>query len=516
MLGFIAGGASQCLRTPMKDLATDLSHKSSALSFEAVPHYTLTNVRALTKPTDPSVVTIVPIQAVGTQAFASTTIAYTVTSVVASQRAVVPSSDRLFLNDGPNAFADYGINTINGSTAAKTLEVGDVIVGTGTVAGSAGSGVTVYISQPFTPAKYDVFAIDGGPNNGDDYVVGPPLTGVNIFDVPLLNRALPAYVSGPSTPIEMSLSYGQSYLRFATPTPTTASRIRVSSPSSLFAAVDRYGTSPWFLLPTVPRGLQAGDLFFGYSSYYKTPSITATIDSVDTSLKVIGVSPELASNVTWQFSTQPPPFARLRMGVLNDYSTVKEKLDAWLARDVNQTSFFTNFNRFINPLLANDNPTAVQVGTAKNELLRFYAYLLATEAEAFGIDAALALDTILSLYTVQRVDAVDTLLRTFVEKGSDRANDLLLQGAFQTFFDLTVDGASYSGAFQEAVRDVARNDLPVRRVNRADAQTSRMISQTSSPDFEYTAASVSESVEGDASVDPPGTYGEPANYGRTD
>ena len=86
--------------------------------------------------------------------------------------------------------------------------------------------------------------------------------------------------------------------------------------------------------------------------------------------------------------------------------------------------------------------------------------------------------------------------------------------SFSAFFSLTADGASYAGAFQEAARDVARNDLPVRRFNRPETQSARVISQTQSPDFEYTAASVSESLQ-EEPVDPPGTFGEPSSFGKT-
>ena len=48
----------------------------------------------------------------------------------------------------------------------------------------------------------------------------------------------------------------------------------------------------------------------------------------------------------------------------------------------------------------------------------------------------------------ENVPQVDTLISSFVEKGSDKAVDVLLTGQFSVFFGLTEAGASYAGAFQ--------------------------------------------------------------------
>jgi hypothetical protein len=61
---------------------------------------------------------------------------------------------------------------------------------------------------------------------------------------------------------------------------------------------------------------------------------------------------------------------------------------------------------------------------------------------------------------------------------------------------------------------VAQNDLPVRKYNRSEAQTSQMQVQSQSPDYEYPANGVTESIPG-PQVDPPADAGEPSNYGTT-
>lgn len=510
MLGFVNGGASQCLRTQMVDLATDLTHKSQALTFDTLRIFTSEHVRAVSNPSDPTTITLAPTEVQGTQAFSGTTLTYTVTMVVEADDTVSPG-DIIVLRDGPNASAFFSISTINGAATPKTLAVGDVVVATGTVAGSSGSNTTAFVGPSSSPAKYDALTINGGPNNGD-YILTVSGAGASPLDLTFLNRILPVFASGPNA-VELDVSIGLTYLRFTSPSPTTQSRIQVTS--AFVTPIDEFGTSPWVLLPSIPRSLQAGDFLLTYSSDYKNADGVYNIDDVDTDLDVIKIDPEMPSNQSWQFTPQPPPFARLRVGVMNDFNNMKALLDAWLARDTNQDAWFVNFNRLVNPLLVNTNPTATQVGVAKNELLRFYALLLGSEATTLGSDPSLALDSILDTYTVEHVSPVDTLVKSFAEKGSDRANDILLAGQFQSFFGLTVDGASYSGAFQEATRNVARNDLPIRRINRSETQTSPMTGQTQSPDYEYTAASVNESVTGDNTVDPPQPFGEPSNFGKT-
>lgn len=507
--GFPSGLVSTCAPTSMDALAADITAKSAAITASVVADYDagLIAVRARTEPTNASQVTFASLETLGAVTFGAGTADYTVTSIVAGT--TTQTGDVLVLR---NSGIELVVNTINGlpATSPRQVVVGDVINGLGGP-GTSGTNVRAEFGPPVTAARYNIVDITGGPNNGR-YIIASP--GPSSLDVQLLGAALPLVQSG-TTYVEMVASFGSRRLQLASKLPTTQSRIQVTALDTLFSlAVDNYGTTPWFQLPSLPRGLQTGDVLEVHDTVYNTPSGEHIVGSVDTSLALLGISPEIGSSVTWQFTPQPPPFARLRAGTMNTFMSLKTQLDLWLARDVNQASFFTNFNRLVNPLLVNQSPTAVQVGTAVGELKRFYAYLQATAATAAGISTGQALDSILKTFVVEPVDAVDVLLRVFTEKGSDRATDFLLSGSFSAFFNLSVDGASYSGAFQEATRDVARNDLPVRRINRAETQSSRLISQAQSPDYEYTAASVSESVQADP-VDPPGTFGEPSNYGKT-
>jgi hypothetical protein len=198
----------------------------------------------------------------------------------------------------------------------------------------------------------------------------------------------------------------------------------------------------------------------------------------------------------------------------NDFNDVQAAMTTWLAEPVNQPLFFQNFNRLINPLLANSSPTAEQTGTAIAAVEELYAFVEAQAAVNLGEPPAQALDSIIQSFTIESVPPIDALIQSFVEKGSDAATDILLQGQFSTFFGLTVDQTSYAGAFQSATKAVAMNDLPVRKFNRPETQGSQLMSSAQSPDFEFSSNSVNETVPG-AQVDPPTDYGEPSNYGTT-
>jgi hypothetical protein len=124
------------------------------------------------------------------------------------------------------------------------------------------------------------------------------------------------------------------------------------------------------------------------------------------------------------------------------------------------------------------------------------------------------LDSIVDTFTIEHVSAVDTLIQSFIEKGSDRATDILLSGQFNAFFSLTSDEVSYAGALQSATRAVAMNDLPVSKYNRASNTTSPLTGQAQSPDYEFTGSDLNENLGG-AQVDPPQDAGQPSTYGLT-
>jgi hypothetical protein len=127
--------------------------------------------------------------------------------------------------------------------------------------------------------------------------------------------------------------------------------------------------------------------------------------------------------------------------------------------------------------LVNENPTDSLIGSAETQV----SYLQSSLS---------TLQSLLSSYIAQPVPEVDALLKSFKEKGSDRALDILLACRFTTFFGLTQDGLSYAGAAQDAVRQVASQDLPVRKTNRLASNKSQLRFSAESPDFEYDSSDV--------------------------
>lgn len=506
-LGFFNQMSAQCTRTTPDLVATDVNFKTQSVVASMGFQPSLVNVPARGDVLAPTQVTFSRTRATGSQSFVLTTLTYTVTALTLA--GTVVTGDVLVLRDGPNPGQWYTITTVNGLAVAtpQLLAVGDVVVATGTMTGLADPAVSVEIGPAVAAVKYDLLTVNSGPNNGQYFVKSQGLTPLDI----ILQLALPLPFTGV-TALDMVVSFGKVVLLLKSIKKTIESQVTVSGPSALLffssSPTTARGTTPWFQLPSVPRGLQGGDILETYLTDYKLPSASYTIAGI--SGRVIQVRPELPSETSWQFTVQPPPFARLRVGTLNDYSAVRTALRAWLELPVNQPAFFRNLNRLVNPLLVNTNPTAVQVGSALAQVRLLYSFLLATQAVAGGQPAAQALDNILGNFTVEPVTAVDSLLHSFIAKGSTRATDLLLSGQFSTFFSLTVDGASYAGAFQEAARAVAMTDLAVRSVNRAEVQRSRLLSQSVSPDFEYAANSVSESQVPDT----PQGFGEPSDFGK--
>jgi hypothetical protein len=518
-LGFANGLFSQCGKATPETVAADINSKTGLVS-AGTKVLTLAGpfTAARTDTTNPSLVVMMTAGASGTTTFIGPQVTFTVTAV--DVNGTVSVNDTMALRGGPSPGHGYVISTINGGTpTGHTLAVGDVIVAVGAFAGAGSVNVPVEFGPTLSPSKYQVITIDGGPNGGTYAVQGPGDTAIDV----LIQRTFVQVksVTSPTTaPLRMTASLGDNRLTLTSKNVTTASSVQVSGTAApLFFNPVPYvqlGSSSWFQLPSIPRNLQAGDVLEYFPTDYQNPANSYTIRQIVAGLTLIEVGPDangayIPNSAGWQFTVQPPPFARLRVGTKNNFTTVQASLAAWLANAVNQPQYLENLNRLINPLLVNTNPTADAVGTAVAALNQFYAYLTTAQATAILGTPAAALQSILQTYTVEQVQAVDALLKTFLAKGSDRAADLLLLGKFTDFFNLTQEQASYAGAFQAAARDVALNDLPVRKINRSEAVTARLLAQAPSPDFEFSANSIDETAG--PQVDPPTSFGAPSNFG---
>ena len=518
VLGFANGIFSGCTPTLPSQVADDINSKTQAITAYTTTKTFMGPTRAHTDLTNPNLVTFAMASGMSAVSFSGTMLTFVLTAVDLGSL-TVSTGDLLIIRSGAGVKTGGIIGQINGATAVgHALSVGDVLQAP-SVFGASDPSATFEIGPLFSCRAYQTLTIADGPNNGT-YVVDQ--AGDTLLDV-LLTQALPVVRQGVTTvPVSMTASLGTTALTLSSVDTTTASRLVLQGTAApLFFSTMPYvakGSSSWMKLPSVPRGLQAGDLLEYFSGHYQTASSVYTLQQVVREDRLIQVGPDahgsyIPNTASWQFSTQPPPFAKLHVGVANNFSIVQAALNAWLLNPVNQSLFLENYNRLVNPLLANQNPTAEEVDEAVVTMQQLYAFLTATAASALGQPLAQALDSIVQTYTISHVPAVDTMLKTFSEKGSDRAIDTLLQGQFSAFFAMGMDDTSYAGALQAATRDVARNDLPVRKIDRPDAQSSPLKASALSPDFEYTAASVSEGTT--LEVDPPLTgYGETSSYGQ--
>jgi hypothetical protein len=236
-----------------------------------------------------------------------------------------------------------------------------------------------------------------------------------------------------------------------------------------------YGRTNFLSIPTI-KGLAEGDLAEFYSSSLESPDRSSSIYQIFTD-KVIKLADSIASNVSWPLGPLSIlPFLMFKAAKVTDFTTFSEALASWVS-SINVKVFFDNLNGCIRPLLVNENPTDSLIGSAETQV----SYLQSSLS---------TLQSLLSSYIAQPVPEVDALLKSFKEKGSDRALDILLACRFTTFFGLTQDGLSYAGAAQDAVRQVASQDLPVRKTNRLASNKSQLRFSAESPDFEYDSSDV--------------------------
>ena len=512
-LGFANGQTATCRRSTADEVATDIASKVTNYLAAAVffPNSdAFTGLAAHSSATTPSLVTFARAGVTGNTTFVTTTLTFTVTVITLAGTWV--AGDVMALRTGPT-IAFYTITTVNGSApTGQAVAVGDVVVATGTVAGTPSTGVQAESGPALPGTKYDSINIEAGANKGTYYVLSQGASPIDI----LLQETLP--MSSPQ--VAMVADYGKMYVEFTSKNTTTASAVTISgTAAALFFTTppgSQVGSSQWFKLPSTPTTLQVGDLLEYYGTIYNSPDDQYEILAIGAN-NILQLDEPFPDGITVNFSTTiTVPFGRLRTGKLQEFVTFQLNVNAWLAGVVNASNFFTNMNAAINQVLVNGSPTPVQVNNALSPLNQLYGVLSIAGAAATNQPASGTIESVLDTYiaSAEVVPQVDTLISSFTEKGSDRAIDILLSGQFSMFFGLDIDGASYAGTFQAAARSVAMNDLPVRKVNRSEVTTGRILGQTASPDMEYTPSTISESLQGDQ-VTSIGTYGAPSNLGTT-
>ena len=318
----------------------------------------------------------------------------------------------------------------------------------------------------------------------------------------LLESGLPVPKNGALADV-FEVSFGRDYLQFNSLLTRTTSSVQLNNgatgigaeyffPALALPAHD-IGSTPYLKFGTFPAGAELGDFILLYETDYSQVSRQFTIMGVDQAFSVLKIANEIESSANINFNPNVvAPFGKIRVAQVADFASLKANLIAWLQAAEQQTQFFRNLARVLNPVLLNTRPTTAEVNTAANELRMLLAKLTKNGATFYGslsspvVVPANTLEFALSNYSSPVEPSVDALLVSFRDKGSDRAIDLLLEGQFAEFFGLDVTGTSYSGALMQKASALAMNDLPIRKSNRTNVTGQTTIGTIpNQPDFEY-------------------------------
>lgn len=486
-LGFPTGATFISRRTTATELVTDFNGKTSRGKAARI----LTPITAASlgrsKPDDVSAVVLYLFRGKGDVTASVNAISVVVTEGGLLASGVQPG-DTIVLRSGIDPDSIWTIT----STTDTTIDASGIITT------SSATELDIEIGPTLVSPAGRLLQIASGPNAGDFTVAS---SGPVPFDL-FIEGFLPVFKDGFTQPVFFSLSLCEETISISSKNATTASSITVNGFGALvLSSVVPFsgdGTTTWFKLPSPPGDLRAGDFLDLHATDYRTPSDSFAIQLVDKATGIIQLDHPINSKTNWMFGDQAPPFARLRSGRVFDYSVMQTRLTAWASLAANQPAFFIDLNRFLNPLLVNENPTNAQINDAKTRLLSMANTLSVAGAALVEAPEEATLEAALRSYVVEPVPEVDTLFKTFREKGSDRALDLLTEGQFTTFFGLSLDGASYAGDMQEKMRLVARQDLPVRKVDRTDVSSSRQLAEVEDVDYEYSKDDID-----DVQIDPP-------------
>ncbi len=379
------------------------------------------------------------------------------------------------------------ITGVTDTTISATMQA--AVVGDTGIDIETGPPLGVASTLPFDT----VLVLDeGGGNDGTYSVTGGGDTPLDLN----INTPVPFPNTTGNQGVDCLLEVGQHVVFFKTLDTSLDSHIEVSDYGNTSSCIDQFFTvypaseptlTSYFQLPEWPNGLEEGDLLELYDTDPSTPDVVRTITGLEESERVI----QLASGVDVRAGSYPMttgsgiPFSRIRKTMFNNFINLRGNISEWVDQPPN---LFQQIQANINALLVNKKPTAAQLNSAVSSVN--YLTIELSTLEAF-----------LSAYTSDVVPEVDVLLDSFREKGADRGLDILLEGRFADFFGLSQEEVSYAGVVQRAVREVSREDLPIRKTGRGSNDV--IIASYDEPDFEFDQSDIDD----DAEVDIPGNTG---------
>jgi hypothetical protein len=439
------------------------------------------NINVRSEPTDPSRLVAYLTSGSGTAASGGVgTIQVTTPPGLLAAGAQI--GDSLVIRSGANANTKWAITAVTDTLVTAT-------------GGTAVPGACTYeIGPNFTVSYGYVVQISSGINNG---IYTITKQGPTVLHVPFefeVNAVVHGIVQSNGLPYVSIGSVGREKVVFNSENTTIQSAISVSGAGSalFFSGAPPFtaiGTTPWIQLSDVPAGLGPGDTVEYYNTHYNIPDLTFQIQSLTGS--ILGVAPDISDTQVLSFNENvPPPFSLLRSGAYKAFQILSQQLQAWLAQPANQEKLFAQLQVALNVVMSEPQTTPAQVNTAIL-LLQQIQDLLVQSSSSTPLNT---LEYALVSYSVNRVQPVDNLIKTYSEKGADKALDTLLGGQFLEFFGLDQHGVSYAGSMQAQIRTVALNDLPVRKTDRASTVTSQVQSSSASPDFEYASSDVDKTT----------------------
>jgi hypothetical protein len=171
------------------------------------------------------------------------------------------------------------------------------------------------------------------------------------------------------------------------------------------------------------------------------------------------------------------------------YESFDSALDSWY--ELLEASRFAEdileLERLINPLVANSNPSNAQINDARTRAEELRDLLSHTSPDG--------LTEVLTAFQVVSVPRIDASLKMLVERGMDRAYDLLLDGQIAAFFGMDKDDMSSSSYMLKSMREVVRTDLPLSKLDEDadDILLEDSIEETDA-DYDYSDADDDENV----------------------
>lgn len=509
-LGFPVGGVIRCRSTDADTIVGSLL-TSYASQKQGIPRLgaqavleTVYDGPGRSNPEDATQVVAYKVRAAGTVTGGSNV----VFSILASQLANIEVGDVIVIRE-TTTLADLNVA---GVITEVVTDPSDPHISATMVQAIADGNILCEVmdgsSLPVLPKYLDFRISDSAGQDGDYTLV---YSGIQVFSGITTNvrsefnleRTIPLNRAQGGLPQLFNLEIGLKKIAFSSTDTSLATKVKLDESGGFNSAVRKFinsgiqeevGTTKYFQLPEDPKNLSEGDILELHETSPSVPTYNPTITSLEMTNLLVEVNPELPtdlSEVNMSLNSSVP-FGRVRLVKKNNYSVLKDGIDDWLTWDENLDSWFINLYRYTNPLVSNLNPTIYHVNTAKLHVQALYETLQ-------------DLQLIIDAYSVLPVEPIDNLITTYLDKGCDRGVDVLLQGRFSEFFGFTAEQMSYVGQMQSTIREVASNDLPVRKTNRLNNPNEQIEASWAGINYDIDS---SDTIDPDENINIPGAFND--------